>query len=110
MPPDVLTTVRQAIAAGANVLISGGTSTGKTTILNALAAFLPSEERIVIVEDTAELHVTHTNVVRLEGRRPQPQAPAVTIRDLLRATLLRRPDRIIVGECAGERPSICCKP
>ena len=101
MTPEVLTTVRQAIAAGANVLISGGTSTGKTTILNALAAFLPSDERIVIVEDTAELHVTHANVVRLEARRPQPHAPAVTIRDLLRATLRHRPDRIIVGEVRG---------
>jgi pilus assembly protein CpaF len=101
MTPDVLTTLRQTITAGANVLISGGTSTGKTTILNALAAFLPADERIVIVEDTAELHVEHANLVRLEARRQQPHAPAVTIRDLLRATLRHRPNRIIVGEVRG---------
>lgn len=101
MSPEVLSTLRDAIAVGANVLISGGTSTGKTTILNALAAFLPSDERIVIVEDTAELHVEYANLVRLEARRQQPHAPAVTIRDLLRATLRHRPDRIIVGEVRG---------
>src|SRR4051794_13630177 len=101
MTPDVLTALRDAIGAGANILISGGTSTGKTTVLNALAAFLPSDERIVIVEDTAELHVEHANLVRLEARRAQPHAPAVTIRDLLRATLRHRPDRIVVGEVRG---------
>src|SRR6185369_9923112 len=63
MTPAVLATLRDAIAAGANVLISGGTSTGKTTILNALAAFLPADERIVVVEDTAELQIEHANLV-----------------------------------------------
>jgi pilus assembly protein CpaF len=101
MSPAVLSTLRDAIAAGANVLISGGTSTGKTTILNALAAFLPPDERIVVVEDTAELQLEHVNLVRFEARRAQPQAPAITIRDLLRATLRHRPDRIIVGEVRG---------
>ena len=101
MQPAVLSTLRDAISAGANVLISGGTSTGKTTILNALAAFLPSDERIVVVEDTAELHFEHVNLVRFEARRAQPHAPAITIRDLLRATLRHRPDRIIVGEVRG---------
>jgi pilus assembly protein CpaF len=101
MTPDVLTTLRHAIAASANVLISGGTSTGKTTILNALVAFLPSDGRIVVVEDTAELHIEQANVVRFEARRAQPHAPAITIRDLLRTTLRHRPDRIIVGEVRG---------
>lgn len=101
MTPAVLATLCQAIASGTNILISGGTSTGKTTILNALAAFLPSDERIVVVEDTAELHIEHVNLVRFEARRAQPHASAITIRDLLRATLRHRPDRIIVGEVRG---------
>lgn len=101
MTPAVLATLREAIAANANVLISGGTSTGKTTILNALSAFLAVDQRIVVVEDTAELHIEHVNVVRFEARRAQPHAPAITIRDLLRATLRHRPDRIIVGEVRG---------
>jgi pilus assembly protein CpaF len=101
MTPEVLSTLREAIGAGQNVLISGGTSTGKTTILNALATFLPADERIVVVEDTAELNLEHANLVRFEARREQPQSPAVTIRDLLRATLRHRPDRIIVGEVRG---------
>jgi pilus assembly protein CpaF len=98
---DMLCEVRAAIEARQNILISGGTSTGKTTLLNALAAFLPAAERIVIIEDTAELHVDKPNIVRFEARRAQRELPAVTIRDLLRATLRHRPDRIIVGEVRG---------
>lgn len=101
MTPEIVATLHDAIAASANVLISGGTSTGKTTILNALAAFLPTDERIVLVEDTAELQMAHANLVRFEARREQPQSPAITIRDLLRATLRHRPDRIILGEVRG---------
>jgi predicted DNA-binding transcriptional regulator AlpA len=101
MTPKVLTTLRDAIAGGANILISGGTSTGKTTILNALAMLLPADAHIVVVEDTAEPQVEHANLVRLEARREQPHAPAITVRDLLRATLRHRPDRIIVGEVRG---------
>jgi pilus assembly protein CpaF len=93
--------VRCAIAARQNVLISGGTSTGKTTMLNALAAFLPTTDRLVIIEDTAELQVEKPNVVRFEARRAQRDLPAVTIRDLLKATLRHRPDRVIVGEVRG---------
>ena len=84
-----------------NILISGGTSTGKTTLLNALAAFLPPNDRVVLIEDTAELQIERPNLVRFEARREQPGLPAVTIRDLLRATLRHRPDRIIVGEVRG---------
>ena len=100
-PRRVLDQVRAAIDARQNILISGGTSTGKTTLLNALAVFLPAGERIVIIEDTAELQVDKPNVVRFEARRAQRDLPAVTIRDLLKATLRHRPDRIIVGEVRG---------
>jgi pilus assembly protein CpaF len=101
MPAAVLNTVSAAITANSNILISGGTSTGKTTLLNALAAFLPANDRIVLIEDTAELQIDRPNLVRFEARREQEGLPAVTIRDLLRATLRHRPDRIIVGEVRG---------
>ena len=97
----VLGRVREAIEARQTILISGGTSTGKTTLLNALAAYLPGSERIVIIEDTAELQVNKPNVVRFEARRAQRDLPAITIRDLLKATLRHRPDRVIVGEVRG---------
>lgn len=83
------------------ILISGGTGTGKTTLLNALAARLPRDERVVVVEETAELQIAVPNVVRLEERRAQRDLGAVTMRDLLRATLRHRPDRILVGEVRG---------
>lgn len=97
----VLDALRVAIEARRTILISGGTSTGKTTLLNALAALLPPADRIVLIEDTAELRVEQPNVVRFEARRAQRDLPAVTIRDLLKATLRHRPDRIIVGEVRG---------
>ncbi|MEQ1575829.1 MAG: ATPase, T2SS/T4P/T4SS family [Vicinamibacterales bacterium] len=97
----VLDAMRLAIDARRTILISGGTSTGKTTLLNALAALLPPTDRIVLIEDTAELRVEQPNVVRFEARRAQRDLPAVTIRDLLKATLRHRPDRIIVGEVRG---------
>jgi pilus assembly protein CpaF len=101
MTPEVLDAVRTAIEKNENILISGGTSTGKTTLLNALAAFLPANDRIVLIEDTAELQIDRPNLVRFEARREQAGLPAVTIRELLRATLRHRPDRIIVGEVRG---------
>jgi pilus assembly protein CpaF len=101
MTPEVLSAVRAAIEKNENILISGGTSTGKTTLLNALAAFLPANDRIVLIEDTAELQIDRPNLVRFEARREQAGLPAVTIRELLRATLRHRPDRIIVGEVRG---------
>ena len=101
MTPEVLATVESAIAKDQNILISGGTSTGKTTLLNALAAFLPLDDRVVLIEDTAELQIDRPNLVRFEARREQVGLPAVTIRELLRATLRHRPDRIIVGEVRG---------
>ena len=93
--------LQDAIQTRQNILISGGTSTGKTTLLNALAALLPVSERIVVIEDTAELHLDKPNVVRFEARRAQRDLPAVTIRDLLKATLRHRPDRVVVGEVRG---------
>lgn len=98
---EVVSLVRDALTSHDNVLISGGTGTGKTTLLNALATLLPDSDRIVVIEDTAELHFTHPNLVRFEARRAQPDVPAITIRDLLRASLRHRPDRIIVGEVRG---------
>ena len=98
---SVLEKLRQAVEARHTILISGGTGTGKTTLLNALAAFLPQEERVVLIEDTAEVSICIPNLVRLEARREQSDLPAVTIRDLLRQTLRLRPDRIILGEVRG---------
>jgi len=98
---DLVDHVRTAIGRHENVLISGGTGTGKTTVLNAFAALLPASDRLILIEDTAELQLDQPNLVRFEARREQPGVPAVTIRDLLRATLRHRPDRIIVGEVRG---------
>ncbi len=96
-----LARVRRAIETRDNILISGGTGTGKTTLLNALTAFLPPDDRLVLIEDTTELQLDAPNLVRFEARREQAGLPAVTIRDLLRATLRHRPDRILVGEVRG---------
>jgi len=96
-----LAQIREAVDRNRTILISGGTSTGKTTLLNAISAFLPADDRLVVIEDTAELHLTQRNIVRLEARREQRELKAVTIRDLLRAALRHRPDRIIVGEVRG---------
>ncbi|KLU20457.1 pilus assembly protein CpaF [Caballeronia mineralivorans PML1(12)] len=91
-----------AVAARCNVLVSGGTSSGKTSLLNALAFFIPKHERVVTIEDTAELSLNHPHVVRLESRPGGfDGAGVVSIRDLLRNTLRMRPDRIIVGEVRG---------
>jgi len=98
---ELVSLVGDALLNRDNVLISGGTGTGKTTLLNALTTLLPKSDRIVLIEDTAELTITHPNLVRFEARRARQDAPAVTIRDLLRATLRHRPDRIIVGEVRG---------
>jgi pilus assembly protein CpaF len=84
-----------------NILISGGTGSGKSTTLGILAKFIPDDERILLIEDTAEIHLDHTNLVRFEARRQQNGVPAVTIRDLLKAALRHRPDRIILGEVRG---------
>lgn len=94
--------LEMAVRARCNILISGGTSSGKTSLLNALANFVPTNERVVTIEDTAELALNHPHVVRLESRPGgYDGAGAVSIRDLLRNSLRMRPDRIIVGEVRG---------
>jgi pilus assembly protein CpaF len=81
-----------------SLLICGGTGTGKSTLAAALARFIPDDERLVVIEDTAELQLSQLNVVRFEARREQNGVQAVSIRDLLKASLRHRPDRIILGE------------
>ena len=113
-------TLRDRIARRQNILISGGTGTGKTTLLGILAGLIPDDDRIILIEDTAEIQLSKPNLVRFEARHVQPGAwpshaghgatpgnawpglPAVTIRDLVRASLRHRPDRLIVGEIRGE--------
>ena len=90
------------VRARGNILISGGTGTGKTTLLNMLSGFIPEDERIITIEDAAELHLSQDHVVRLEAKPPNIEGRGeVTIRDLVRNALRMRPDRIIVGECRG---------
>ncbi|MGH9343787.1 MAG: CpaF family protein [Terriglobia bacterium] len=85
---------------GDNILIAGGTGTGKTTLLNVLADFIPDDERILVIEDTAELHIRKAHVVSAESQT-DTHRNAVTFDDLLKAVLRHRPDRIIVGEVRG---------
>jgi len=107
LAPEMATDLALAVAAQQNILIAGGTGTGKTTLLNALAARISDDDRIIVIEETAEIHLRKPNLLRFEARRPQPALggesalPAVTIADLVRATLRHRPDRIIVGEVRG---------
>jgi pilus assembly protein CpaF len=84
-----------------NILIAGGTNTGKTSLLNVLGKFIPSDERIVLIEDTSEIHLTQDNLVRFEARQADNDLPPVTIRDLVKAALRHRPDRLILGEIRG---------
>jgi pilus assembly protein CpaF len=84
-----------------NILISGGTGTGKTTLLNALGKLISDDDRILLIEDTSEIQLEKPNLVRFEARQAQAGLPAVAIRDLLKASLRHRPDRIILGEIRG---------
>jgi pilus assembly protein CpaF len=84
-----------------NILICGGTGSGKTTTLNILSRFIPEEERILLIEDTAEIQIAQPNLVRFEARHAQSGLPGVAIRDLLKAALRHRPDRILLGEIRG---------
>jgi pilus assembly protein CpaF len=85
----------------AHSLILGRSGSGKTSLLNLLGKFIPADERIVLIEDTSEIHLPQDNLVRFEARQAQSGLPAITIRDLLRAALRHRPDRLIVGEVRG---------
>jgi pilus assembly protein CpaF len=89
------------VLARKNLLIVGATGTGKTSLLNVLGKFIPSDERILLIEDTSEIHLDQDNLVRFEARQAQDGLPAITIRDLLKAALRHRPDRIILGEIRG---------
>ena len=89
------------VLARKNILIAGATGSGKTTLLNIVGKFIPEDERILLIEDTSEIQMGQQNLVRFEARQPQNGLPAVTIRDLLKAALRHRPDRIILGEIRG---------
>ncbi len=100
--PDAAAFMELCVRLRKNIVVAGGTGSGKTTLLNLLSGYIPAQERIVTVEDAAELRLQQPHVVRLEARPPNIEGKgAVTIRDLVRNCLRMRPDRIIVGECRG---------
>lgn len=100
--PEMVEFLRACVIAGLNILISGGTGSGKTTLLNNLSSFIPEDERIVTIEDAAELQLRQPHVVRLETRPANIEGKGrIAIRDLLINALRMRPDRIVVGECRG---------
>jgi len=101
---EVAEFLKQIVVARYNIFISGGTSSGKTTFLNALSAFISPNERVITIEDSAELQLQNTpNLVRLETRNSnQESVKSITARDLIHTALRMRPDRIIVGECRGD--------
>ena len=99
LPQEVLDLLGATLARGGNVLVAGGTGSGKTTLLNALIKLFPADRRIVVIEDTIELKVDQSNVLRLEAR--QLSAFDLTIRDMVKHALRQRPDHIVVGEIRG---------
>ncbi|MEI6516667.1 MAG: CpaF family protein, partial [bacterium] len=102
MTADIALFLEEAVRARQNMLVSGGTGSGKTTLLNVLSQFIPRHERLVTIEDSAELKLSHRNIVRLEARPANIEGRGrVAIRDLVINALRMRPDRIVVGECRG---------
>ena len=102
MTPEMALFLEEAVRSRQNILVSGGTGSGKTTLLNVLSLFIPKGERVITVEDSAELKLDHPNLVSLEARPANIEGKGrITIRDLVINTLRMRPDRIIVGECRG---------
>ena len=102
LTPNMAEFIRACVLAHLNIVISGGTGSGKTTLLNVLSGFIPEEERIVTIEDAAELQLQQDHVLRMETKVANVDGKgSVTIRDLVRNALRMRPDRIIVGECRG---------
>ncbi len=103
--PEVSQFLEACIVSRLNVVVSGGTGSGNTTLLNVLSSFIPDDERIVTIEDSAELQLTQRHVVTLETTPPLPDGDGIAgkmvIRDLVRGSLRMRPDRIVVGECRG---------
>jgi pilus assembly protein CpaF len=102
LTPSVSAFLQAVVVARCNALVVGGTSSGKTALLNALSSFIPADERIVTIEDAAELMLQQPHVVRMETRPPNVEGRGeITVRDLVRNALRMRPDRIVVGECRG---------
>ena len=101
--PEIAEFLKACVTTRLNIVVSGGTGSGKTTLLNVLSSFIPDDERIVTVEDAAELQLRQDHVVRMESRPPNIEGKgAITIRDLVINCLRMRPDRIVVGECRGQ--------
>lgn len=102
LTPDAAQTLSALVAAKQNIIVSGGTGSGKTSLLNCLSSFIPESDRVVVIEDARELQLQQEHVVQLEGRPADARGKGqVTIRDLFKATLRMRPDRIVVGEIRG---------
>lgn len=101
LTPAMSNFLKACVVARLNILITGNTSSGKTTLLNLLSSFIPNDERIITIEDAAELQLKQKYVVRLESRPAGPNGGEITIRDLVKNALRMRPDRIVVGEVRG---------
>jgi pilus assembly protein CpaF len=102
MTPEIADFLRMCVEGRLNIIVSGGTGSGKTTLLNTLSNFIPTSERIITVEDAAELQLGQDHVVRLETRPKNIEGEGeVSIRDLIKCCLRMRPDRVVVGECRG---------
>src|SRR4030088_2051392 len=102
LSPEAVGFIKACVLARANILISGGTGTGKTTLLNVCSSFIPGDERIVTIEDAAELQLNQEHICRMESRPPDVQGEGgIAIRELVMNALRMRPDRIVVGECRG---------
>lgn len=102
LSPDMANFLEAIVVSRQNIIVSGGTGSGKTTLINCLSAYIPGHERTVTIEDAAELQFKQRNVVRLETKKPTPESPnEVSIRDCVRNALRMRPERIVVGECRG---------
>ena len=102
LTPEAAEALRVFVEGKRNVIVAGGTGSGKTSMLNALSSFIPDGDRVVVIEDARELQLQREHVVQLEAQKPDPRGRGkVTVRDLFRATLRMRPDRIVVGEIRG---------
>src|SRR5579859_1161340 len=105
LTPELAEFLEACVVARLNIVVSGGTGSGKTTLLNVLSSFIPEDERIVTIEDSAELQLAQRHVVRLETAPPAPdgdgESGRLVIRDLVKGSLRMRPDRIVIGECRG---------